>query len=188
VIETSFNFESEDYSKLITKLTLNEERNKLIIQTIVQESPGHFNLILSDRKEHLSILYKMITRAAPNLKVEILTGDLSKKVRTEIMERLQRKEVDALLATQLAREGLDVIHLDRLFLATPKRAAGAVEQEAGRIMRPCDGKGTPVIYDFWDIKCPVLRAQFFRRRHVYVKLGIHWKKPKLDEQKVEQYG
>jgi superfamily II DNA or RNA helicase len=177
VIETSFAYESEDYSKLITKLILDGERNKLIVQTIVQEAPGHFNLILSDRKEHLSILYKMITLAAPNLRVEILTGDLSKKARTEIMERLQRKEIDALLATQLAREGLDVIHLDRLFLTTPKRAAGVVEQEAGRIMRPCDGKGTPVIYDFWDIKNPVLRAQFWRRCQTYRKLGIHWKKP-----------
>jgi len=188
VLETNFRYESEDYSKLITKLIHDKERNKLVVQTIVREAPGHFNLILSDRKEHLGILHEMISKASPDLKVEILTGDLSKKVRKEIMERVQHREIDVLLATQLAREGLDVSHLDRLFLATPKRAAGAVEQEVGRIMRPCDSKDTPVVFDFWDIGSPMLRAQFWRRRKVYDELGIQWKMPVKKTELIKKTG
>jgi len=177
VVETDFSYHSEDYPELISSLVQNKQRNDLIINTIIQVAEGHFSLVLSDRKEHLNTLGKLLAEAAPKLRIEILTGSLSKGSRVKIMERLQRREVDVLLATQLAREGLDVIHLDRLFLVTPKKSPGTIQQELGRVMRPCEGKQTPLVYDFWDTKSPILKTQFWRRREVYEKLGIQWKKP-----------
>ena len=56
-----------------------------------------------------------------------------------------------LLATyQLAKEGLDVPCLDRLLLATPVKDYAIVVQSVGRIARVCEGKGTPVVYDYLD--------------------------------------
>jgi len=178
VIKTSFKTPADHYTKMITNLINNSKRNELIVNTIKAETAGNYCLVLSDRKEHLKILEGMLNKALPNKSVEIITGDMSKKVRTEIMDRVQNRQVDILLATQLAREGLDIKHLNRLFLTTPKKANGAIQQEVGRIARPVEGKYDAVVFDFWDVDCPIINTQFWERRKVYNKLGIKWQSKK----------
>lgn len=157
---------------MISGLIRDEQRNSLLVETITKEAPGHFSLVLSDRKEHLKILKDALDISSPGLRTEILTGSQSHKSRVDIIERIQNREIDLLFATQLAREGLDITHLDRLFLVTPKRAAGAITQEVGRIMRPCPGKTDSIVFDFWDSKNPILKPQFWKRRDAYIKLGM----------------
>jgi superfamily II DNA or RNA helicase len=115
----------------------------------------------------------MLQDRMPDKKIEILKGTMGKKERESVMQRVKDKQVDILLATQLAREGLDIVHLDRLFLATPKKAAAAVQQEVGRIMRPATGKSDAIVYDFWDSKTGILQAQFWKRRAVYKQIGMN---------------
>lgn len=174
IIETPYTgyIDPDNYPEMLNKLIKDEPRNILIVDTITQEARGHHSLILSERIEHLTILKSMLEMRMPDLSVEVLTGDISKKARTQIMELARKKDIDILLATQLAREGLDLPHLDRLFLVTPKRAGAATEQEVGRIKRPCDSKQDAVVFDFWDVNNPVFKAQFWKRRAVYEKLGI----------------
>lgn len=171
-IETNFKLCDEVYTKVISGLIRDEQRNSLLVETITKEAPGHFSLVLSDRKEHLKILKDALDISSPGLRTEILTGSQSHKSRVDIIERIQNREIDLLFATQLAREGLDITHLDRLFLVTPKRAAGAITQEVGRIMRPCPGKTDSIVFDFWDSKNPILKPQFWKRRDAYIKLGM----------------
>ena len=177
VVETNFTscYSADEYTKLISNLINNNARNELIVKTIATEVQGNYSLVLSDRVEHLEILQEMLRKALPGLVIEVLTGSLNKKTRREMMDRVNNRQIDVLLATQLAREGLDIIHLNRLFLTTPKRAGGAVQQECGRIMRPCPGKSDAIVYDFWDSKSPILKSQFWARREVYRKLGMQQK-------------
>lgn len=173
VIQTKFSSTQQEYTKIIDDLMQSTERNHLVIQTIAQAmQPDSYGLVLSDRIEHLKLLQAGIRSALPHLTVEMLTGKMKKKDREEVLRRCRNKEVHILLATQLAREGLDITHLNRLFLTMPKRAQGAVQQEVGRIMRPAEGKSEAVVYDFWDIRNPIIKAQFWKRREVYRKLGI----------------
>ena len=172
VIETDFATHDEDYTKLIGALIGDEQRNHLVARTIAQQAVGHFSLVLSDRIEHLETLRALLKEMLPDLTIEVLTGSLKKSERVDVMDRMQSKQIDILLATQLAREGLDIKHLDRLFLTTPKRAAGAVQQEVGRVMRPDAGKQDAVVFDFWDSRSPILKAQFWKRREVYRRLGM----------------
>ena len=47
----------------------------------------------------------------------VLVGDVPKKKRQEIVARLREKEIQVIFATNpLVEEGLDLPHLDRLFL------------------------------------------------------------------------
>jgi superfamily II DNA or RNA helicase len=108
----------------------------------------------------------------PNFRIVILTGSVKKKERNEIMERAKNKEIDILLATQLAREGLDIPHLNRLFLTFPKKSPSSVQQEVGRIMRPSDGKIDAVVYDFFDHQNGILRSQFNKRQSIYRDLKM----------------
>lgn len=177
VIETEYSGHSENYAELITDLIQNKRRNRLIVDTVVRETPGNYSLVLSDRIEHLHTLAAMLKEAAPDLRVETLTGKgMTKRARAAVMEQAQNREIDVLLATQLAREGLDLPHLNRLFLCTPKRAAGATQQEIGRVMRPCEGKQDAIVFDFVDFNSPVLRAQYWRRQDVYRRLGMDIKR------------
>lgn len=174
IIETAYSgyVDVEDYAGMMGALIRDSDRNQLIVDTITREAIGHYSLVLSDRIEHLDILKTMLEDRLPEMAIEVLTGQLPKKERTTIMERARARGIDILLATKLAQEGLDLPHLDRLFLASPKKAGAATEQEVGRICRPCDHKQDSVIYDFWDTGHPVFKAQFWRRKAVYEKLGI----------------
>lgn len=174
VIETEYNSFKDDYVRILTDLILNDNRNELIVETIAANCEGNYSLVLSDRTEHLDILMDLLKRRLPDLNIEMLTGSMRKKERTDVMERVKAKEVDILLATQLAREGLDITHLNRLFLATPKRAAAAVQQEVGRVMRPASGKSEAIVFDFWDSRNGILKSQFWKRREVYRKIGMDW--------------
>ena len=174
IIETDFtaNEEEFEYADLIAELIACRQRNQLIVDTITATAAGNFSLVLSDRIEHLETLEAMLKDAAPRLQVAVLTGRMSKNKRAETMSRAQAGEIDILLATQLAREGLDLPHLNQLFMATPKRAAGAVQQETGRIMRQAPGKSSAVVFDFVDMDNGMLRAQWWKRRQAYKSLGI----------------
>ncbi len=172
VIETDFTDCDDDYSALLTRLTQDERRNRLIVDAIAQNALGHYSLVLSERVDHLEVLHKMLADISPNLRAATLTGRMSKREREQTMAAIQAREIDVLFSTQLAREGLDIVHLDQLFMTCPKRAASAVEQEIGRIMRPAEGKAGATVWDFWDSGSPMPRGQFWRRRDVYRKLGM----------------
>ena len=174
IIETAYIgfIDVEDYAGMMSLLIRNNDRNRLIIDTITREAQNHYSLVLSDRIEHLDILKVMLEDKLPKMVIEILNGQLPKKQRAIIMERTRDKKINILLATQLAREGLDLPHLDRLFLVSPKKAGGATQQEIGRIMRPCGNKPDAIVFDFWDTGNPVFKAQFWKRKEIYEKLGI----------------
>jgi superfamily II DNA or RNA helicase len=172
VIQTNFAPYTYEHIEVVKELVEDKTRNQLIVDTIKKEAPGHYSLVLSDRVDHLEILKPMITRSLPHMKVEILTGALKKTERNEIMQRAKNKEIDILLATQLAREGLDIPHLDRLFMTFPKKSAATVQQEVGRIMRPAEGKTDAIVFDFCDLKHGILKSQFYKRLKVYKKIGM----------------
>jgi superfamily II DNA or RNA helicase len=172
VVKTDFSSQSSEHRDIVKGLINDGERNQLIINTIKKEAEGNYSLVLSDRVEHLKKLETLISQHLPELKCEILTGSVKKKERKEIMERAKNKEIDILLATQLAREGLDIPHLNRLFLTFPKKSAASVQQEVGRIMRPSEGKVDAVVYDFLDRKNGILFNQFRQRKAVYQSLGM----------------
>jgi superfamily II DNA or RNA helicase len=171
VVRTSFSSQLKEHRDIIKKLIANKERNELIVQKIQQEAIGNYSLVLSDRLEHLNTLKPMLEAALPDLRVEILTGKLPKAKRQELMQEARNKEVDILLATQLAREGLDIPHLNRLFLTYPKKSPASVQQEVGRIMRPAEGKENAVVFDFIDNN-GILYSQFRQRKTVYKQIGM----------------
>jgi superfamily II DNA or RNA helicase len=176
IVETPYTgyIDPNNYPEMLNKLTQNRTRNSLIVKTITREAAGHYTLVLSERIDHLAILKDMLTKVLLKMSIEILTRNIPKRKRLEIITKARNKQVDILLTTQLAREGLDLPHLDRLFLVTPKRAGNAVEQEIGRIKRPCQNKHDAVIFDFWDTRNPVFKAQFWKRQAVLD--GCSWPK------------
>lgn len=173
-IYTKFQCFQSDYLELIKQLITSAERNQLIIKTIKETlKESEVALLLSSRVAHCSLLQQLVRESIPSLKVALLTGKVSKQGRTIVIEKARNGEVNLIIATQVADEGLDIPNLNKLFLATPSRSKSKVKQQIGRIMRNVQAKETPVVYDFIDSKVPVLRRHGNIRNVVYHELGCN---------------
>ena len=169
--ETSFQPDSDptsEYSKMLSELTGDLERNKLIAEDVAKEAGngGGICLVLSDRKTHCSTLQELLTQKGMNS--EVLTGDLPDEDRRSIVDSLNGGRVRVLIATgQLIGEGFDCKDLSTLFLATPIKFDGRLVQYLGRVLRPAPGKTKAKVYDYIDSRVGVLKAAAAARRRVY---------------------
>ncbi|MFY9705903.1 MAG: DEAD/DEAH box helicase [Desulfobacterales bacterium] len=157
----------QEYSKMLSELTLDDDRNRLIAADIAAEADSHpgICLVLTDRKKHCESLGALL-RYGFSLPVDILTGDLNAGERQQVMDRLQEGRIKILIATgQLIGEGFDCRELTTLFMATPVRFSGRIIQYLGRILRPAPGKKRARVFDYVDINVePLLKAADARKR------------------------
>jgi len=159
------------YSKMLSELTVNDDRNRLIASDVAQEAETGQGvcLVLSDRKKHCETL-QAILKFRHKISSELLTGDLKNSDRQAVLERLNSGDVRVLIATgQLIGEGFDHKDLSILFLATPIRFSGRLLQYLGRVLRPAAGKGKARVYDYVDAKVDVLTAAAKARQKVYAR-------------------
>ena len=158
-----------EHSQMLSELTADDGRNRLIASDVAGEVKRLEGvcLVLTDRKQHAETL-NAILRYKYHLSSDLLTGDLTMSRRREVVERLNRGEIEVLVATgQLIGEGFDCSHLSTLFLATPIRFSGRVLQYLGRVLRPAPGKTRARVYDYVDVNVEVLTAAARSRQSVY---------------------
>ena len=161
-----------EYSKMLSELTCNDERNRLIAADVAREAgsnqdSGGICLLLSDRKRHCETL-QAILKHKHGLDAHLITGDLTTAQRREVIDELKQGRVRILIATgQLIGEGFDHPGLSTLFLATPVRFSGRVLQYLGRVLRPIQDLKRARVYDYVDIHVPTLVAAARARQRVY---------------------
>jgi superfamily II DNA or RNA helicase len=158
---------SEQYSRMLSELTRDPERNALIAADVAREAGngGGVCLVLTDRKAHAEHLAWLL--AGRGVGARVLTGDLGDGERAEVVADLNAGKVKVLVATgQLLGEGFDCRELSTLFLATPIKFNGRVLQYLGRVLRPAPGKEKARVYDYLD-PVGVLQAAARARRAVY---------------------
>ncbi|RZB31836.1 MAG: hypothetical protein SRB1_01455 [Desulfobacteraceae bacterium Eth-SRB1] len=158
-----------EYSKMLSELTTDDVRNRLIASDVALESRNIAGvcLIMSDRKKHCETLQALL-KYKHKVASELLTGDLKDSERQKVLERLNQGQVKVLIATgQLIGEGFDCKNLSTLFFATPVRFSGRVIQYLGRVLRPAPGKQKAMVYDYVDVKVDVLRKAAMARQKVY---------------------
>ena len=73
----------------------------------------------------------------------------------------------------LAKEGLDIPRLERLYLTTPQKDYAVITQSIGRIARTFDGKQDPVCFDFVDDIGYLVKA-YKKRCTTYKKNGCYF--------------
>ena len=158
-----------EYSKMMSELTLDDDRNRLIASDIAKEAEHNEGvcLVLSDRKKHCETLQSML-RFKYKISAGLLTGDLNPAERRQVLDRLDQGEIKVLIATgQLIGEGFDRSDLSPLFLVTPIKFSGRVLQYLGRVLRPAPGKKKARVYDYVDIQVDVLKAMARARQRTY---------------------
>lgn len=162
-----------NYTKLISYLCETESRNYTITQFIV-ENRDHPSLILSDRLDHLRTLMAMLPADMQSMAVMVdgsMTSKKGKLAREQAIEDMRHGRKKYLFASYtLAKEGLDIPCLERLYLTTPKKDYAVITQSIGRIARTHPGKQKPVCFDFVD-NISYLVKTYKKRCATYRKQG-----------------
>ena len=164
-----------NYTKMINYLCESAKRNQVIVSQITSEV-NKSCLILSDRLEHLETLMNTLPPKMREKAVMIsgkMTTKRGKAEREQALEDMRSGEKKYLFATySLAKEGLDIPCLERLFLTTPQKDYAVITQSIGRIARTCEGKADPICYDFVDdigylVKSYKKRCTTYRKNNCY---------------------
>ena len=163
-----------NYTKLIKHLTTDTERNKQIARAIMKEKE-HSCLILSNRLAHLETIRNLLPYEMQEKSAMIsgkMTSKKDKALREKIMDKMRSGELRYLFGTfSIAREGVDIPILDRLFMATPEKFSSIVIQSIGRIARVAEEKGQPIAYDFVDEQIGFCKKAYKERIKHYKRIG-----------------
>lgn len=162
-----------NYAKMITYLTEHKERNQLILDDL-KENRDHFNLVLSERVDHLKYLYSQLPPALKR-QAAVIDGKMTTKTlkaeREQAIEDMRTGDKRYLFATySLAKEGLDIPRLDRLYLATPQKDYAVIVQSVGRVARTFEGKQQPLVFDYVDSIKSLIKS-YKKRCASYRKCG-----------------
>ena len=160
------------YTELCTELFRNDERNRLIVNDIIDEyNNGRSIIVLTERNEHIDILYELIKVKCENVyKIKGTDKTKEKKLFNEQMKQIGNKYIIISTGKYLG-EGFDLPSLDTLFLTMPFKWDGKLSQALGRIGRKHERKENTLVYDYIDIKIGLFAHQFQLRLKGYKKDG-----------------
>ena len=165
-----------NYAKLINYLCESESRNELICEYLIEERHKP-SLILSDRLGHLEELMRMLPGDMQADAVMVsgkMTTKKGKAEREQAIADMRSGAKKYLFATySLAKEGLDIPCLERLYMATPQKDYAVITQSIGRIARTSPGKADPICYDFVDDIQYLVKA-YKKRCTTYRKNGCYF--------------
>lgn len=152
-------------SKMITNITLVEERNTLIyniVDNCLKENPQRNILILSERVDHLKHLNELLNYN--KFSSGLYIGDMSQK------KRKKSESCQIICATyHIVSEGFDLKKLNTLIFATPRKK---IVQSIGRIQRKrkSETKIKPIVFDIVD-SLPTFDTQLYSRIKIYNQYG-----------------
>jgi superfamily II DNA or RNA helicase len=157
---------AEGYACVRRALAECDERNKFIIRLAAgAEKPV---LVLVRLVSHAERLAHTMRRAG--LRAAAATGAVKGEERERLFNALRRGQLDVIVATQLADEGLDLPPLRTLVLAMADKSKTRTLQRIGRLVRPWPGKERGIAYELRD------SAPFFRE-HLEERLRLYATEP-----------
>jgi superfamily II DNA or RNA helicase len=169
-------FHQNNYGKMKNKLVHDPARNSLVAETMAGELyQRHHHLIVSDEVQHLMELMSAVEATLPSVPIYLMTGGVKGKEREQI-KRQYEQDGEAIMLATVAKEGLDIPCIDRIYLPFPVNNPTKVQQWIGRGTRMSGDKRDTLIFDFFDHNVDVFRKQFRSRRFkCYDKLDIEVK-------------
>lgn len=166
------------FTLFLNQIAKDRDRNALICTNVLRHlNKGRVPLIVSERVEHCHQLAKMLGDAWDHDRIAVAVGET--KERKELYKGIDHGRYDCLIASKVIDEGVNVIRLDTLHLATPLASRSRIEQRAGRIRRQYTElmlkrwgkKPRPEIWDYIDEGHGTMHGSAYVRQQVYAKIG-----------------
>lgn len=180
--------EKVTYGKICDTLIQDTLRNGLIVQDARNLlAQGRTPLLLTERLDHAKILAAALRSFCPH--VFLLSGRGTAKEKRALLDELAAVSAGDPLAVvaigKYAGEGFDLPRLDALLLTMPVVWKGTLTQYTGRLHRAAPGKWEVLLYDYVDVRVPMLEQQYRRRLRSYAALAYTVRgavaKPDADE-------
>jgi len=173
-LQAPLDLSSPSIQDVFKELIADEARNDLIFDDVLRAlEAGRSPVVITERTADLETIAKRLERFARH--VIVLHGGQSEKQRRDVANRLAsipQAEERVIVATgRYLGEGFDDSRLDTLFLTMPIAWKGTLAQYAGRLHRLNDAKREVIIYDYVDMRVPVLARMATKRRIGYQAIG-----------------
>ena len=140
----------EPRNKFIAELAQNAEKPVIVITQLIS---------------HANELAKIMRSIG--IKAEAVTSAVKGDVRQTIYKKLENGTIDAIVATQLADEGLDLPPLRTMIIAIGGKSKTRTLQRVGRMVRPYPGKTFAIVYELFD------RGVKFFENHLYERIKLY---------------
>ncbi len=137
---------AKKYVILKNKIFYDESRNEEIAE-LVKRAPKPVLILVKEIKHAEDINMKLKQKG---LSSAVLTGKEPSSRREAVLRLVMEGKIDAVVATTLADEGLDLPPLRTLILAAGGRSQTRTLQRVGRVTRPYPGKDVGLVIDIWD--------------------------------------
>jgi superfamily II DNA or RNA helicase len=166
------------FTLFLNQIAKAKKRNELICTNVLRHlNKGRCPLIVSERVEHCHTLAKMIGEAWDPDRIAVAVG--ATKDRKSLYKGIDHGRYDCLIASKVIDEGVNVIRLDSLHLATPLASRSRIEQRLGRIrrlytellLRRWGKKPRPEVYDYIDEGHGTMHGSAYVRQQVYAAIG-----------------
>lgn len=158
------------WSKLYqTAIVENAWRNAMAVRAAVV-SPGP-RMVFVQELRHGDILLEQLRNVG--LRADYAQGESSLAKREAMIEDLCTGRRDALVATGVFNEGVNIRNLQTVVIAAGGKSPIAALQRVGRATRrdAATGKTTCTVWDFLDTGHPTLAGHARKRRQAYVSEG-----------------
>ena len=171
-VETGISFYCpKDFSitDAVTQVTFSERRMQAIVRLcFYSKKYGRSILVLLPRVKACEELKEKLKEIS--IHSESLTS--STKNRQAILALFRKGKLKVIIATQLADEGLDLPNVDTLIMASAGKGSGRAVQRVGRVMRVCDKKNNPIVFDL--VEEGIFKKHFLNRSIAYYsEIGVH---------------
>lgn len=171
-IYTWFSYVLEDFSKmheLKESLYYNEDRNNLIIDTIIDTLWDRKWIVFCEYIEHSKILKEKLEDNW--IKVFLLIWEIKKDDRKRIIKELKEYKWKCILiwSVKIIWRWFNLPELSVWYLTTAEKFVSNIEQYVGRVIRQHKGKQEAHWYDFVDENCRLLFNQSKNRTTTYRK-------------------
>ena len=168
-IPTNYYFpimDSREYIQMLDDLSIDKTRNELIAHQALTVYNNGYICLLCNRINQVMALAELLGDQAV-----VLTSKSKKKDRKNAMTSMKDKSKRFVISTfGLFSTGIDIPHLDTVFICAPIRSEVKLRQTAGRVMRMADNKKGAIIVDFTDPKVEILKNQASKRKTIFKRL------------------
>lgn len=165
------NTEKNRYNHELNFIKYRPKRYKLI--KVLVERQDYNKLLLFNRKEHLNLMYKYLTKTLPNHRVLMIHGDVSMKRREEIKKITEEFTNVIVCATYgTMSTGISIKNLGGIHNCESSKSFILVRQSIGRALRLHPTKKFAEITDYVDIFKKHNPEWGGAKQNIFVKHGV----------------
>jgi superfamily II DNA or RNA helicase len=140
-------------------------RNKIIANEVVNlVEEERTVLVFINKIEHGERIYDILAKT--NISLAFVKGDVSGEERERLKKKIDRKDIDAVIASSVWTEGVNIPSLGAIVLAGIGKSEIRLVQSIGRGLRHVDGKISCIVVDFCDLG-KYISEHFCHRLSIY---------------------